>query len=89
MLEVSRNATFEDIKKAYRRLALKYHPRTNPNNEEAKRKFIEVNEAFNALENESKRESYNDLVFNRQIAPVRAHDIFEDFWERRPFEIPK
>jgi curved DNA-binding protein CbpA len=36
----------EEITNAYRKLALKYHPKTNPNNEEAAKKFVEVNEAY-------------------------------------------
>ena len=46
VLEVSRNATEEEITKAYRRLAKKYHPDLNPNNEEAARKMAEVNAAY-------------------------------------------
>ena len=45
----------DDIKKSYRKLALKYHPKNNPNNEEAHKKFVEVNEAYNSLSSEFKR----------------------------------
>lgn len=83
-----RNATFDEIKQAYRRLAIKYHPKNNPGNEEANKRFIEINQAFNSLSNEANRQNYDDLIFERKIAPVRAHNIFEDFWGRRPFEIP-
>lgn len=79
---VPRDATIEDIKKAYRKLSLKYHPKNNPNNADAHKKFVDVNEAFNALSNEWKRRTYDDVLFN-QIQPVRAHDIFEDFFGNR------
>jgi curved DNA-binding protein len=48
-LGLPRSATLDDIKKAYRKLALKYHPKNTPNDETAHKKFIEVNEADNAL----------------------------------------
>ena len=55
VLEIPRTASMNDIKKSYRRLALKYHPKNNPNNEEAHRRFLEVNEAYNALSSDFKR----------------------------------
>lgn len=82
VLGVPRNATSDEIKKAYRKLALQYHPKNNPDNAEARKKFNEVNEAFNALSNESRRNNY-DIVNFGQIAPLRAHNIFEDFWGNR------
>jgi curved DNA-binding protein CbpA len=51
VLGVSKTATLDDIKAAYRKLALKYHPKNNPNDEGAHTKFVEVNEAYNALSN--------------------------------------
>lgn len=53
----------DEIKKAYRKLSLKYHPKNNPNDEEARKKFVEVNEAFNALSDELKRKTYDDVFF--------------------------
>ncbi|CAM5999612.1 unnamed protein product, partial [Sphagnum balticum] len=56
VLGLNRNATLEEIRNAYRKLALKYHPKNNPNDEAAHNKFIEVNEAYNGLSNEFKRQ---------------------------------
>lgn len=81
-LGVAKNATLDDIKSAYRKLALKYHPKNNPGDEEANKKFIEVNEAFNALSSEFKRQNYDNIVFGT-IAPLRAHNIFDDFFGSR------
>ncbi|MDG2764752.1 DnaJ domain-containing protein, partial [Vibrio parahaemolyticus] len=46
ILEVSKNASSEEIKRSFRRLAKKYHPDLNPNDSEAEKKFKEVNEAY-------------------------------------------
>ena len=55
VLGVPKNASFDEIKKAYRKLALKYHPKANPGNEEAHNKFVEVNQAYNTLCDEVRR----------------------------------
>lgn len=82
VLGVSKNASMDELKKAYRKLSLQYHPKNNPDNADARKKFNEVNEAFNALSTESRRNNY-DIVSFGQIAPMRAHNIFEDFWGNR------
>lgn len=60
-LGVEKNATTDQIKKAYRKLARQYHPDVNPNNPEAERKFKEVNEANEVLSDEEKRRKYDQL----------------------------
>lgn len=59
ILGVDKNASDEDIKKAYRRLARKLHPDLNPNDKEANRKFQELNEANNVLSDPEKRKKYD------------------------------
>lgn len=59
VLGVSRDASQADIQKAYRELARKYHPDLNPNDKDAKKKFQEVQEAFEVLNDPKKREMYD------------------------------
>jgi len=59
ILGVSRTATVEEIKKAYRKLAMQYHPDRNPGDKEAEEKFREAAEAYEVLNNEEKRRLYD------------------------------
>jgi molecular chaperone DnaJ len=59
ILGVDKKATQEDIKKAYRRLARKYHPDLNPGDKAAEQKFKELNEAYGVLGDEKKRADYD------------------------------
>jgi len=64
VLGVSQNATLEEIKKAYRRLANTYHPDKNPGNKEAEEKFKEINEAYEVLSDKDKRRQYDAMRSN-------------------------
>ncbi len=61
VLGVSKNAEASEIKKAYRKLALQYHPDKNPGNKEAEEKFKEAAEAYDVLGNEEKRRRYDQF----------------------------
>lgn len=58
-LGVQKNADFADIKKSYRKLAMKYHPDRNADNPESEKKFKEVSEAYEILKDEQKRAAYD------------------------------
>ena len=59
VMGVPKNATEDEIKKAYRKLAKKYHPDLNPGDKEAEAKFKEVNEAYEVLSDDDKRAKYD------------------------------
>ena len=64
VLGVSKSASADEIKKAYRKLAIKYHPDRNPDNAEAEEKFKEAAEAYDVLHDEQKRKQYDQFGFN-------------------------
>lgn len=64
ILGVERKTSADEIKKAYRKLAVKFHPDKNPNNKQAEEKFKEINEAYEVLGNEEKRKKYDELGEN-------------------------
>lgn len=59
VLGLNKNATTDEVKKAYRKLARKHHPDLNPNNKEAEKKFQEINEANEVLGDSEKRKKYD------------------------------
>ena len=64
VLGVSKTATDDEIKKAYRKIAIKYHPDRNPGNKEAEEKFKEAAEAYDVLHDSQKRQLYDQFGFD-------------------------
>lgn len=87
VLGVSKTASEEEIKKAYRQIAIKYHPDRNPGNKEAEDKFKEAAEAYNVLHDPQKRQQYDQFGFNGPMgggfegfgASMNLDDIFQMF----------
>ncbi len=61
VLGVDKSADEQAIKKAYRKLAMKYHPDRNPGDSEAEEKFKEINEAYEVLSDSTKRQTYDQF----------------------------
>ncbi len=91
ILGVNKNATQEEIKKAFRQLALKYHPDRNPGDKQAEEKFKEINEAYSCLSDPEKRANYDrygtaegfgyGTGFGAGTTYGGFNDIFEDIFE--------
>src|ERR1700691_632234 len=72
-LGVKKTATADEIRKAFRKLARKYHPDVNPNDKKSEEKFKEISEANDILSDEKKRKIYDQSAFySDQIDPAAA-----------------
>nr|MDO8112977.1 molecular chaperone DnaJ [Candidatus Sigynarchaeota archaeon] len=91
VLGIDRNSTADDIKKAFRNMAKKYHPDLHPNDKQAEEKFKEINEAYEVLSDPNKKERYDQFGF-AGVDPAHGFDasgasgqgfgfdsIFDDF----------
>ena len=79
VLGVNKNASDEEIKKAYRKLAMKYHPDRNPNKKEAEERFKEINEAYAVLSDKEKRKQYDTFGAEGFRQRFTQEDIFRGF----------
>ena len=97
ILEVGREASSDEIKKSYRRLALKYHPDKNPGDTSAEAKFKQINEAYETLGDPSKKKAYDSPKWS---GPNQANwgspfaDFFNNFnsansWHQHKTQIRK
>ena len=74
VLGVGKNANADEIKKAYRKAAIKYHPDKNPGDKEAEEKFKEAAEAYDVLSNPDKRSTNIDIYsHNFHVRPKYPH----------------
>ena len=81
MLGVSKTASTDEIKKAYRTLAFKYHPDRNPGDKAAEEKFKAINAAYDVLGDETKRSQYDrfgqaETAYERQQDAQYAYDSY-------------
>ena len=78
VLGVPKNADEKKIKQAYRKLAKKYHPDTNPGDKQAEQKFKEVSEAYDVLSDKEKRKLYDNMdlpLLMKRWAQVQAEQV--------------
>src|SRR3954469_17707305 len=89
ILGVDKNASTDDIKKAYRKLARKYHPDLNPDNKEAHRTFQQINEANEVLTDPEKRKKYDQYGENwkhgDEFEKARQSQSYSTSQQENPF----
>jgi len=84
ILGVEKGANADEIKKAFRKLAVKYHPDKNPGDKKAEEKFKEVNEAYDVLGDSEKKKKYDDIGSDwQQYAQQQAHTGYQGQYRAR------
>jgi molecular chaperone DnaJ len=83
VLGIQKKASTDDIKSAYRKLALKYHPDKNPGDKTAEEKFKEAAEAYSVLSDDKKRQAYDQLGFAgvEGMGGPTPHDFYQTVWD--------
>ncbi|MHC1696982.1 MAG: DnaJ C-terminal domain-containing protein [Geobacteraceae bacterium] len=79
LLELTKNASADDIKKAYRKMAVKYHPDKNPGNKEAEETFKQISEAYAVLSDPQKKAQYDQFGSSGFHQRYSQEDIFRNF----------
>ncbi|XHU96129.1 MAG: J domain-containing protein [cyanobacterium endosymbiont of Rhopalodia gibba] len=100
ILGIPKNATSEEVKKSFRKLARQYHPDVNPGDKTAEEKFKDINEAYNTLSDQTKRAEYDLQLFGKEkLRSSRGRDTIprndngnnsyyrqdSDFWKFKNF----
>eukprot|EP00009_Paramoeba_aestuarina_P005174 CAMPEP_0201523566 /NCGR_PEP_ID=MMETSP0161_2-20130828/20326_1 /ASSEMBLY_ACC=CAM_ASM_000251 /TAXON_ID=180227 /ORGANISM="Neoparamoeba aestuarina, Strain SoJaBio B1-5/56/2" /LENGTH=104 /DNA_ID=CAMNT_0047922729 /DNA_START=223 /DNA_END=534 /DNA_ORIENTATION=+ len=84
ILGVKKDSALSEIKKAYRKLAMKYHPDKNPGDAEAEKKFKEIGEAYSVLSDPEKRKTYDQYGkegLQGGGANFDANDLFQNLFQ--------
>lgn len=84
ILGVAKTASADDMKKAYRKLAVKYHPDKNPGNKEAEEKFKEINDAYEVLSDPEKRKKYDKFGENWNRVGEEQAGGFGNYYQGGP-----
>ena len=79
ILGVPKTASEDDMKKAYRKLALKFHPDRNPGNKQAEEQFKGINEAYAVLSDKDKRKEYDTYGMSGFQQEILQEDIYKGF----------
>ena len=85
ILGVDRNATDEEIKRAYRRLAKQYHPDANPGDEYAAKKMQEINDAYDRIKNPEKQQGASSQGYN-PYGQSYGYDPFRGYYQRQSYQ---
>ena len=79
VLEIKKGASDDEIKKAYRKLAMQYHPDRNKDDKRAESKFKDISEAYAVLSDNKKRQQYDQFGSEGFHQKFSQEDIFKDF----------